>query len=152
MSAAKHTPEPWFAVHIKGSTRRYITSHDAGSGDIADLYHYTRLGSRDDLETFTKENAEANAARIVACVNACAGMDDPEANVATLKADSGYMVKYRDAYLHAITERYELLEALRDAVRALATIKRVDAADPKGTVAAMDAALRGAVAILERHQ
>ncbi|MFA6167821.1 MAG: hypothetical protein WC700_14465 [Gemmatimonadaceae bacterium] len=61
---AKHTPEPW--THPQESFRNLIAGPDLAK--VADVW----TSDRPDAERF------ANAARIVACVNACAGID-PEA-------------------------------------------------------------------------
>lgn len=65
---SKHTPEPWddFAFEI----------YDAEKNIIADC------GYSDDV--WGKTQCKANAARIVACVNACAGIEDPEATIPAL--------------------------------------------------------------------
>lgn len=64
MSTPKHTPEPWRTNGI------WI---DAGtSATVA----YCRNGNPNDAD---------NAARAVQCVNACAGMDDPAAEIARLR-------------------------------------------------------------------
>jgi hypothetical protein len=69
VSAPKHTPEPW---RIDGPLT------DAGHVLIVDP-HGDAL-ARLDAETVHLETV--NAARIVACVNAFAGIDDPAAFVA----------------------------------------------------------------------
>jgi hypothetical protein len=70
----KHTAEPWHVNRI--GKNMYVESP---LGFIADL----QLGEC----TFLDEAAvaAANAARIVACVNACAGMDDPVAEIKRLR-------------------------------------------------------------------
>lgn len=64
-----HTPEPW---------NYFKPEHSNGLWYINDscmvIYGLTHL-------------AEANAARIVACVNACAGMEYPEYEIQSLKTD-----------------------------------------------------------------
>lgn len=62
-----HTPTPWRTAY-HGNLRRCKTKIEAGHLVVAD----------------TIDN-EANAERIVACVNACAGMADPAAEIASLK-------------------------------------------------------------------
>ena len=68
----KHTPEPWiytaFDVPILFTG---VIKHNEGR-EIAAIYGNMGAG-------------EANAARIVACVNACAGMDDPAAEIERLR-------------------------------------------------------------------
>lgn len=71
MSEQKWTSEPWRVESADHGV--WITSPDAGVGDICDLYHYTRISDDDGVDTFQKDNAEANAQRIVTCVNACQG-------------------------------------------------------------------------------
>jgi len=62
MSEVKHTPEPWIA--IAESPKLDTIKHEASGKKICQLH--------DGL--FNYENREANASRIVACVNACAGI------------------------------------------------------------------------------
>ena len=60
-----HTPEPW-------------TANDEITGGKVSIYANGPLG-------YIGENPEANAARICACVNACAGMTDPEVEIKALR-------------------------------------------------------------------
>ena len=62
----KHTPEPWKVNKMHVS---------------ADISH---IGSCYGTMT-SKEEDRANAARIVACVNACAGMESPEDDIKRYK-------------------------------------------------------------------
>lgn len=84
--AARHTPEPW---RIRGTTYGYTKRdvlgppHDDG-GDYAPI---------------CKSNCDENAARIVACVNACAGLSDPAAELARLREQNERM---RDALQRAL--------------------------------------------------
>lgn len=64
MSSQKHTPEPW----QQGLTKHYIVNGESNL-HIA-VCHY--------------EN-EANAARIVACVNAMRGIENPQSFIETVK-------------------------------------------------------------------
>lgn len=76
MSDMKHTPEPWSIVTderegiiIKGSESDFIAwSHDY-----------------EDCGNSNTDNHEFNFARIAACVNACAGMENPAAEIAKLR-------------------------------------------------------------------
>lgn len=77
-----HTPGPWFA------------NDEMTNGKIS-IYANGPIG-------YIGENAEANAARIVACVNACEGMADPVAQIKAL----------RDALGHASAK----LECMHDAM------------------------------------
>jgi hypothetical protein len=67
MSTIKHTPEPWV---FDGE---FIESEQMV---ICQLFNK----HEDDFP-----NKQANAARIVACVNACAGMENPEADIKRYK-------------------------------------------------------------------
>ncbi len=73
---AQHTPEPWLASGALRSDGAWVISAEPGYAidQIAVVQTDDRIGSTD-----------ANAARIVACVNACAGID-PEAVPALLAA------------------------------------------------------------------
>lgn len=71
MSAPKHTPGPWEV--------NYFVDHDeegscieAAGRNVATLYF--RHGK---YKAVLAEQSEANAARIVACVNACEGIERP---------------------------------------------------------------------------
>lgn len=83
----KHTPEPWCNPY--GTV--VILGNNEGGFDISGC-----------------PSAKANAARIVACVNACAGLDDPQAAIELMKADHLRALK-------AEAQRDELLAALRAA-------------------------------------
>lgn len=58
------------------------------------------------------EGQAANARRLVACWNACEGMEDPEAEVAALRKDSDYLMASERLRAKAIEQRDELLAAL----------------------------------------
>lgn len=65
-----HTPEPWRAEWQPGQTPKHTYTHCVMCGD-------------DSLcDTLTQADAE----RIVACVNACTGMADPAGEIARLRA------------------------------------------------------------------
>jgi len=61
----KHTPEPWTIVRSRG-------------------YLYDGIGKNNDCAVF-EEARESDALRIVQCVNACAGMSDPEKEITELR-------------------------------------------------------------------
>ena len=66
----RHTPEPWAQCQdLTGKICRYGAWHIQGSGEGV-AFEISR---------------PANAARIVACVNACAGMADPAQELAALR-------------------------------------------------------------------
>ena len=75
-----HTPEPWEARSIG------ISRKDNHNGPI--LACYVNTAQR----YIGVKEAEANASRIVACVNACAGMEDPAAEIERFKAQRAELV------------------------------------------------------------
>ena len=90
----KHTPEPWESTE---SCRV-----------IAPLRHVICS----DVQGRTLAESHANAMRIVACVNACAGLSD--ADLATLRATDGAdTAQGIDIALSLRQERVELLAALQ---------------------------------------
>lgn len=98
-----HTREPWAAEsepepHLIGPDRIFLAFFEGDEADQPD-----------------PDVVLANARRAAACVNACAGMENPEHEVVGLKADSGYLRKYRDAYCALVTRESNL----RDAVKVL---------------------------------
>jgi len=70
---SNHTPEPWY-WHENDS---YCEINSERDGQIGDSCASSCLG---DIDL-----GRANARRIVACVNACEGMEDPAAEIAELK-------------------------------------------------------------------
>jgi hypothetical protein len=74
---SKHTPEPWEVwkhetILPSGSKVRSISVDQKiaeGKSDIAKCWY--------NSNGLSLEESAANATRIVACVNACAGIDDP---------------------------------------------------------------------------
>lgn len=120
---SNHTPEPWKS---QGSVFYGNDSHDIGYADGFSQ---------------TLEQDVINAARIVQCVNACAGMENPAEEIAKLKAENEQLSadfwkvhkertnaerevariqKERDAYfdrLHELrADRQRLIEALEEAI------------------------------------
>ena len=91
---SKHTPEPWvrdrdsgIKCDIRGSNGRKIAlcwGLSSSKSAMLNAKHY-------------KEECDANALRIVSCVNACAGMEDPEKEIAELR-------KQRDELMDSINE------------------------------------------------
>ena len=106
---SKHTPEPW-VIYPEECGVPYIRIRGSILGvrfKIANVITPTYEGAHE------RETAEtrANAVRIVSCVNACAGMEDPMAEIAELKR-----------------QRDELLGLIK-AVTAHAVMVRVDGTD-----------------------
>ena len=78
----KHTPEPWSAQREASLDYRphYITGRN---GDSRVAVAVMQGGGPRHAINVAEEGA--NAARIVSCVNACVGMDDPVIQVEGLK-------------------------------------------------------------------
>lgn len=71
-----HTPEPWVMDYNRFGTPIVTGCNLKGAKEDLICILSCRILAR----------AEVNAARIVACVNACEGMVDPAAEIAELKA------------------------------------------------------------------
>lgn len=97
-----HTKEPWV---IDGDER-----HPDGSGAFISAYFSQPDGGRIGKTFFNcgidEEMCRANARRIVACVNACAGIETPTLEGLSLR-------KMADDYRSAMRQRNELLAALK---------------------------------------
>lgn len=91
---SKHTPEPW-SIGTSRITSLNICAIDSDGNEAI-------VAS----PNFNFSNHHENAVRIVTCVNSCAGMTDPAAEIAELKR-----------------QRDELLVALHDAATSLETIQ-----------------------------
>ena len=74
---SKHTPEPWVADYRHDLETNFY-SDDATGSIIGGCQEY--MFAHRDIE-----ERRANARRIVTCINACAGMADPAAEIAELK-------------------------------------------------------------------
>ena len=69
---SKHSPEPWLLHRISNSLICIYERMEKNEADaIAQI-----------VQPDSRKLQDANAARIVACVNACAGIDDPAAYLA----------------------------------------------------------------------
>lgn len=83
---SEHTPEPWKTIEWDdGSTGIYTNTDDR----IAEIDYYDN---------------QHDARRIVACVNACAGMDDPDTELSALRAQ----VEEWETIKKAFVEEYNL--------------------------------------------
>lgn len=96
MSKTKHTPEPW-AVYPNEKRVSFGHQHSP--------HNFVSIGSCFSRVTYLPEDA-ANAARIVACVNACAGID----NEVLLDDGVRKMREDRDELLKQLTETQQDLE------------------------------------------
>jgi hypothetical protein len=69
---AEHTKEPWLVIDADNHHGTYIENSDGDT--ICDLYVMDRVAQK----PIEQDNAENNARRIVACVNACVGYTNEE--------------------------------------------------------------------------
>ena len=120
MSEKNWTPEPWKA------DERYIVAEGAiangrpGGEVMASCSHtVTDPGS----QRYPTAMRIANAARIVACVNACAGIDDPEAAIRSAKFGITSIIKriqdLRDSPKSLQSSLETDLDAIRDTLAKL---------------------------------
>lgn len=122
MSNDKHTPTPW---EVGASKRSVIKADGQNSKVIAAM----RTSDSIINGSFADGEPEANAARIVQCVNACEGLDDPEKwikhqkeyrnemsnSTLSQEVDKRLMLESELATLRA--EKAELIEALRGIIK-----------------------------------
>lgn len=92
---SKHTPEPWKVQHPHAGQRGWEIADSSG------------------LNQVSQDVTEANARRIVACVNACRGLPTDELEQKGLVAAVGTQL------LDVERQRDELLAALEEARRAI---------------------------------
>ena len=107
MSENKHTPEPWSAGVIKYKGEWHFTAVPVGNeGKITALCGLAGANGEDE--------SIANARRIVACVNACAGFST---ETLELIASVGGMQHKMTATAAVASQRDELLSDLAEAKR-----------------------------------
>lgn len=76
MNTTKHSSEPWEA------------HGDTISNKSISIAHIFCIGNTEESKGVRYyPESRANGERIVACVNACKGMDDPEKEIAALRAE-----------------------------------------------------------------
>jgi len=130
MTDAKHTPEPWDVVPANEHHGFYITS-DFGN-TICDLYTMSDpgvlspdYGKPSKPVSFMHEMAGPNAARIVACVNACEGIADPSVVpelVAVLREVNAELFEYASITINGEADtRLKGMVERADAILAKAT-------------------------------
>ncbi len=87
---SEHTREPWAFEKIEGDEKTgWEASLIPCSGVDADWHCFVTAWGLQYNDNYPQRNgrevSKANALRIVACVNACAGMTDPAAEIEKLK-------------------------------------------------------------------
>jgi len=107
-----HTKEPWATEYRKTALGQYSQEvFDSEGQVIASMAWYPVKVS----ETTTATNREANARRIVACVNACAGFSTedlelcPESGLFHLASHALQLVDQRDELMNALEHQCEVL-------------------------------------------
>jgi hypothetical protein len=105
-----HTPEPW--EHGEGS---YIVSpHPIYNGDDSNTWYKDTDGNPKYL--ICESVSGSNAVRIISCVNACAGMEDPAAEIAALKERQNTLLSDLDLAEHKLGKLRADNKVLRDAL------------------------------------
>lgn len=82
----------------------------------------------------TVERRRANAERAAACVNACADLENPTHALRTLRADSGYLARYREAYCANVARQTDMELALRALSAEVLALRSVVTLGPEGEV------------------
>lgn len=91
----KHTPEPWFQSHREGKDGGYRTEiYDNAGETIATLTWYAR--PQDETGAIGTYR-EANAKRIISCVNALEGIEDPEGWIRDIKKIYEDTLQFKEA-------------------------------------------------------
>ena len=75
---SKHTPEPWALFEVGDGRPHLCPASESDKMSILTI-------AEEDGVTFACVYKDSDARRIVTCVNACAGMADPAAEIAELK-------------------------------------------------------------------
>lgn len=78
--STKHTPEPWRVYSVRNS---FISGIDGANESV--FIFLTESEYKQQGFDLSPEKMNANISRIVACVNACAGMEDPAAEITALR-------------------------------------------------------------------
>lgn len=106
---SKHTPGPW--RHEFETKTRYDSFTGVPSHERNDWIH----AGKDTTVALacTKATAEADAARIVACVNACEGIEDP----ADLRKQRDELLERSKNFMNFVLESVEMRDAERARVR-----------------------------------
>lgn len=124
MSEMKHTPEPW-ALYPNSGIYTCDDIADARGDCIAAMDSRGALAGKDEIN--------ANAARIVACVNALAGIHDPEAWVRERDVEILKYIGQAEDAEQAHKKTIAQVETLRARVRELEADRgRLDWLDEQG--------------------
>lgn len=122
----KHTPEPW---KIGKDDSKHLWSDHTHLGMM--FGHSTKL-----------ETDEANAKRIVECVNACSGMENPTKNFQELTSE---LNRWRHKFSNTQLEKLQELKQQRDDL--IAVLTNIEAILESGSTITPKSLIRGAVCI-----
>ena len=119
MAMGEHTPEPWAvknkAIDTVGRTHVYICGHHKNSGPVITTCLVTG-------QQLSQGQQDANAARIVACVNACRGVETgvlKETELGPELASARGRATIAESNESKATERADAAEALLWRIRSL---------------------------------
>jgi len=87
MTEFKHTPEPWKIDEADDMPLAVIADDDTGEG-IVEMAGDEATFWGDDAHKEFNERSKADFERIVACVNGCKGIQDPETTVPELVVEA----------------------------------------------------------------
>jgi hypothetical protein len=107
MKEAKHTPAPW-QILPEECDRPYIRIRGIALGTRYKIANVL-TPNHDGVHPREAQETRANARRIVACVNACEGIEDPENVVPQLRRANDRVLQLEPLRL----QRDELLQALK---------------------------------------
>ena len=107
---SKHTPGPWTYHHEPSLNRYAVRAEPFGTETILSISYWSRTPIWD------RERAEADASRIVSCVNSCDGIN-PEAVPELLKAAENAIGMMQMAWKqYGVGGMFECMDALRSSV------------------------------------
>jgi hypothetical protein len=105
-SAAKHTPEPWKIEDHYHYKVNIIEENDPIDRVIASLGHFP-----EDID-YPADIAIANSRRLVACVNACAGIPTEALECQTKKELTKKLIDTNKELLAALEEAFSFADAM----------------------------------------
>ena len=110
MSNDKHTPTPWSYRPHRHDDWGFIRDSE---GDLVAVSKNSKISfsEHDGFRSRKEDPYEPNGKRIVQCVNACEGLDDPERYFRQM-TESGVLALWND-FESLRAEKAELIEALK---------------------------------------
>ena len=96
---SKHTPEPWALFEVGDGRPHLCPASESDKMSILTI-------AEEDGATFACVYRDDDARRIVTCVNACAGMADPAAEIAELKRQRDELLVAISAIVEEVPHRH----------------------------------------------